>query len=218
VESGVACNAIITDMNQPLAWSAGNALEVSESIAYLRGDNRHERLHAVVMEIASELLVLGSLAGDLPSAISKLDQALASGRAAEMFARMVVAQGGPADLLERPDTHLVQAPLVKPVTAQVSGCVQSVDVRAIGLAVVKLGAGRVRAEDAVDHAVGISGLCQPGLQVTAHTPLATIHARNEEQWQRASSAIRDAVEVAEFPSAATHAPVSWNRIEGAKSA
>lgn len=216
VESGVSCNAIITDMNQPMAWSAGNALEVSESIAYLRGDHRHDRLHTVVMEIAAELLVLGGLEPDYSSAAKKLDGILGSGAAAECFARMVAAQGGPADLLERPGAHLQSAALVRPVTAELSGYVNSVDVQAIGLAVVKLGGGRVRAEDTVDHTVGISALCQPGLQLMPGTPLATIHARNAEQWELAATAIRNAVEVSEVRFLGAPSPVIWERIEGGK--
>jgi thymidine phosphorylase len=204
-------------MNQPLAWSAGNALEVRESIAYLRGDCRHERLHAVVMETAAELLVLGGLATDLPAAVVKLNKALDSGAAAERFARMVAAQGGPADLVERPGAHLSAPAVVQPVYAQVAGYVHTVDMRAIGLAVVRLGGGRVRAEDRVDHSVGISDFCQPGLQVMPDTPLATIHARDDAQWQQAARVIRSAVEIGGSPFAGGQTPVIWERIKGAKS-
>lgn len=216
VESGLACNAVITDMNQPLAWSAGNAVEVHEAISFLRGDHRHERLHAVVMETAAELLVLGGLHVDLPAARRALHAVLDSGAAAECFARMVAAQGGPADLLQRPDEYLPAAAFVRPVLAGQSGYVQSVDIKSIGLAVVKLGGGRVRAEDRVDHSVGISQLCQPNARLEVDTPIAVLHARTEEQWSRVAHEIIQAVEVIDIPSGGAQPPVIWERIEGVK--
>lgn len=216
VDSGLACNAVITDMNQPLAWSAGNALEVHEAITYLRGERRHERLHAVVMELAAGLLVLGGLENDAASAIAKLSRILSSGAAAECFARMVLAQGGPAGLLDRPGDFLPAALIVRPVVAGVSGYVQAVDMRAVGLAVIQLGGGRLRTEDPVDHSVGVSNLCQPGLQLDPDTPLATIHARTEIQWQRAASTVRSAVHITDVASGGAPSPVIWERIEGGR--
>lgn len=216
VESGLPCNAVITDMNQPLAWSAGNALEVHEAIAYLRGDRRHERLHAVVMELAAELLVLGGLEKSAASATAKLSRILTSGAAAECFARMVSAQGGPAGLLDRPEDHLPEALIIRPVMAGVSGYVQAVDLRAVGLAVIQLGGGRLRAEDPVDHSVGIADLCQPGLPLGPDTPLATIHARTTDQWQRAAGTVRAAVHISDIVSGGAPSPVIWERIEGGR--
>lgn len=217
VDSGLACNAVITDMNQPLAWSAGNALEVHEAIAYLRGDHRHNRLHAVVIETAAELLVLGGLQIDLPEARLALRRVLDSGAAAECFARMVVAQGGPADLLQRSDDYLPAADFSRPVLAGQSGYVQSVNLKSIGLAVVRLGGGRVRAEDPVDHSVGISDLCQPGVRLEADTPIAILHARTEKQWLSSAAEIRRAVELVDIPLGGAQSPVIWERIEGARS-
>lgn len=216
VESGLACNAVITDMNQPLAWCAGNALEVHEAIAYLHGERRHQRLHAVVMELAAGLLVLGGLENNIAAATAKLSHVLSSGAAAECFARMVSAQGGPAGLLDRPGHYLPAALIVRPVVAGVCGYVQAVDLRAVGLAVIQLGGGRLRAEDPVDHSVGIANLCQPGLQLDQATPLATIHARTEEQWQRAASTMRSAVHITELVSGGAPSAVIWERFQGGR--
>jgi len=216
VESGVACNSVITDMNQPLAWSAGNALEVHEAIDFLRGERRHERLEAVVMELAAELLVLGGLESVADAAKLRLAEVLSSGAAAERFARMVSAQGGPADLLDRPSTHLPVANVVRPLEAQATGYVQAVDLRAIGLAVIQLGGGRVRADDGIDHSVGVGALCEPGMRLLPDTPLAIIHARTESEWARAANTLRPAFEIGDVMSGGAKSPVIWERIEGGR--
>jgi len=214
VDAGVACNAIITDMSQPMAASAGNVLEVHEAIAYLRGDYRHDRLHAVVVALAAELLVIGGLESNIDSSKRRLLEKLDSGAAAECFSGMVAAQGGPKDLLDKPHLYLESATVKKPVAAGADGFVQTVDIKAIGLAVVMLGGGWVRAEDEVDHSVGISNLCRPGLRVAPDTPLAVIHARNDEDWRRASNAVKSAIKITEVFSGEAHAPVVRERIEG----
>jgi thymidine phosphorylase len=129
---------------------------------------------------------------------------------------MVAAQGGPVDLLQRPDEYLPAAALIRPVPAVHSGYVQSVDVKAIGLAVVRLGGGRMRAEDPVDHSVGISHLCQPGARLEADTPIAILHARTEKQWSSAAEEIRQAVELVDIPLGRAQSPAVWERIEGAQ--
>ncbi|MDC6168792.1 thymidine phosphorylase [Paucibacter sp. XJ19-41] len=100
--AGMKTRALITDMNQVLGSEVGNALEIHETIAYLKGEPREPRLHEVTLALAAEMLLLGGLAGDEAQARAKLQRALDSGAAAEKFAAMVAALGGPADLLERP--------------------------------------------------------------------------------------------------------------------
>jgi thymidine phosphorylase len=214
VECGVACNAIITDMNHPIAWSAGNSLEVAEAISYLSGGRRHARLHTLVIEIAAELLLLGGLEKDFVTAKNRLNRVLDSGAAAERFATMIAAQGGPADFLEHSASYLPSALVVRPVTAGTSGFVKMVDVKSVGKVVVRLGGGRLRSEDGIDHSVGITDLCQPGLQLDPDTPLAIIHARNDEQWSLAARSIQGAVQVANDMSAWISSPVIRDRIEG----
>ena len=214
VESGVACNAIITDMSAPLAWSAGNALEVKEAIAFLNGSGAHERLQTVVMEIAAELLVLGGLESSVDLAREKLQAALDSGAAAEKFATMVAAQGGPRNLMEKPNEHLPVAPIVRPLMAGEAGYVRAVDIKTIGIAVVRLGGGRLGTGDKIDHSVGLESLVQPGMRVDSHTALATIHARTESQWKRAAAAISRAIKIDEVLTGNPLSPVIRERIEG----
>lgn len=140
--AGVRTTALLTDMDQPLASVAGNALEVAYAIDYLTGTRREPRMHEIVLALGAEMLVLGRLARTPPAARRRLEQALADGSAAERFARMVKALGGPGDLLTRPWKHLERAPLVVPVPAPRSGAITRIDTRQVGLAVVVLGGGR----------------------------------------------------------------------------
>lgn len=214
VDAGVACNAVITNMQQPIAWSAGNALEVHEAISYLRGDARHPRMHDIVLELAAELLVLGALQPDTAAARAALQNVLDSGAAAECFASMVSLQGGPADLLDKPATYLPDADVVRPVLPDRSGWVDEVDLKAIGLAVVQLGGGRLRAEDDVDHGVGIGQLCCPGTEVGKDTPLAMVHARSLAEWERAAAAVRRAFSISSGPLSPDQPPAVWECITG----
>lgn len=149
------------------------------------------------MALAAEMLLLGKLAPDLDTARAKIEQAFASGAAAERFARMIVALGGPADLLEAPQKHLAAAPVVKPVFAETSGSIASVDTRAVGLAVVALGGGRVRPQDPIDHAVGIVALAGIGDDVGPDRPLGIVHARDEAGYAAASERLRKAYRIGE---------------------
>lgn len=215
-QSGVACNAIITDMDQPISCSAGNAIEIKEAIDYLTGDHRHQRMHSVVMALAAELLTLGGLSATINEARKTLQAALDNGAAAECFFRMVAAQGGPVDLMGRVDHYLPESAIVRPVSSNRDGVVQSIDLKALGTTVVRLGGGRVRAEDTVDHSVGISVLCQPGDRVSKGCPLAFVHARNEDLWEVAAQAIGKAVLVSDEVNGATGLPIVRERIQGAR--
>ena len=177
--AGTRTSAILTDMNESLGPVAGNALEVRLAMDYLTGRARPARLHEVTMALCAEMLVLGGLAITEAEARIKLQAALDSGAAAERFARMVCALGGPADLVERPDAYLEQAPIIVPVPALQAGFASTVDCRALGLAVVSLGGGRRRPEDAIDFAVGLTGLAELGQAIAVGQPLALVHARTE---------------------------------------
>ena len=119
--AGMQTSAILTDMNESLAPYAGNALEVRGAMDYLTGRSRPARLHEVTLALCAEMLVLGGLAATEEAARAKLMAALASGEAAERFARMVSALGGPADLVENPDKHLETGPFIVPAPAAPSG-------------------------------------------------------------------------------------------------
>jgi len=191
-DAGLPCVALITSMNQVLGRSAGNALEVGEAIAYLTGAARDPRLHEVVMALGAELLVLGGLDPEPAAARGRLEAVLDSGAAAERFARMVAALGGPADLLERHRDHLPAAPVVREIAPAEPGMVREIDTRALGVAVIGLGGGRKRAADPIDHAVGFTCLAAIGAAVDADTPLARVHARTEAAADAAAEALRAA--------------------------
>ena len=195
--AGVRTTALITDMSQPLASTAGNSLETREAVRYLRGDERNPRLHAVTMALCSEMLLVSGLAADADAARRRLDAALASGAAAEIFGRMVAALGGPADLLERPEQYLTAAPLVRPVYAEHSGVVSAMDVRAIGMAVCALGGGRRLASDQLDYRVGLSGFAELGSHVDAGTPLLFVHAADAASADEAERRVRQAISLGE---------------------
>lgn len=193
--AGLKTTALLTDMNQPLANTAGNALEVRLTIDYLTGTRGQDRLHEVVLALGAEMLLIGGLAKTPDMARAHLQSVRDSGAAAERFARMVAALGGPSDLLERPDAHLARAPVTVPAMARVPGIVLDMDTRAIGLAVVELGGGRRRAEDFIDPAVGLSDIAPIGAAVGANRPLAVIHARDSASAERARQSIATAVQV-----------------------
>ncbi|MBX9875263.1 MAG: thymidine phosphorylase, partial [Beijerinckiaceae bacterium] len=148
--AGLPTTALLTDMDEPLASAAGNALEVAYALDHLTGTRREPRFHAVTVALGAEMLLLGRLATDIDDATAKIEAAFASGAAAERFARMVAALGGPADLLEKPERHLARAPIVRPVFPAAAATVQAIDTRGVGLAVVALGGGRTRPQDAID--------------------------------------------------------------------
>lgn len=193
--AGMATTALITDMNQVLGHSAGNAVEVAETLDYLTGRRRDTRLHEVVMALCSEMLVLGKLAESPEDAARRLGQALDSGRAAEVFGKMVAALGGPTDLLERSADYLPTAPVVQVVYPETSGFVSEIDTRAVGVAVVTLGGGRRRASDSIDHSVGLTGIASLGDEVDSEQPLAIVHAKDESAAQAAAAEIRAAMRI-----------------------
>lgn len=191
--AGLPCRALITDMNQPLARNAGNALEIAEAVEFLRGGFRQPRLEDVIMSLGSEMLMLGGLAQNLKSARFMLNRVIENGMAAESFARMVSMQGGPADFVEQPAKYLAFAPVVRPLTAPVDGYVEFMETRAIGLSIVTLGGGRKRAEDNIDHRVGLSDFCLVGDKVKQGDSLVTIHAANDAEWETAADMLAEAI-------------------------
>jgi thymidine phosphorylase len=195
--AGLPTVALLTDMNQVLGNTAGNALEVREAIEWLAGRDPDPRLDEIVLALGVEMLLLGRLAPDAAAARRRLVAAKESGAAAERFQRMVAALGGPADLVERPARHLPPAPIQHPVFADRSGYLAAKDVRAIGIAVLELGGGRRRVEDRIDHRVGLSDVLSLGEPVGPDRPLALIHAADEASAARAAATIRAAVQVSD---------------------
>ena len=182
--AGVKTTALITDMNQVLGLTAGNALEVSETVDYLTGAKREPRLHEVTMALAAAVVDR-----------AEAEKALESGAAAEVFGRMVNALGGPADFVENPT--LPSASVVLPVLPQRPGYVTSMDTRAVGLVVTGLGGNRRREDDAIDYSVGLSAIAPIGAAVGPDRPLALVHARGDTSAREAATALAAAVRVGE---------------------
>jgi thymidine phosphorylase len=164
------------------------------------------------MALSAELLVTGGLFADVAAARAACERALAAGEAAERFARMVAALGGPADLMERPDAHLPLPEVTLPVLPARAGFIVGEDARAIGLAIVGMGGGRVRADQRIDHAVGFTRVAPVGAEVGPSRPLCLVHARSVAQAEAAAMEVRAAITVGDEPPAST--PVILERVAG----
>jgi thymidine phosphorylase len=196
--NGLPTSALLTDMDRVLGRSAGNAVEVRESIDHLTGAASDERLREVTIALSAELLVLGGVQPDERAARAAAERALDGGAAGERFAAMVRELGGPADILEAPERHLPQARVTLAAEPAEQGTVTEVNVREVGLAVVALGGGRTREDDPVDHSVGLTEIAAPGEQVgPGGRPLALVHAADEEAARRAAHALRGAYTLGE---------------------
>jgi thymidine phosphorylase len=194
--NGVPTTAILTDMDRVLGRSAGNAVEVRESIDHLTGATSNDRLREVTIALSAELLHLGGLEPDEAAGRRAVEAALDNGAAAERFAAMVAELGGPPDLLEAPDRYLPTAAVKVEAEPPEAGVVSAVDVRAVGLAVVALGGGRTRETDRVDHSVGLTDVAAPGEEVApGGRPLAVVHAADLDAAARAKRALRAAYEL-----------------------
>ncbi|TCD16090.1 thymidine phosphorylase [Oricola cellulosilytica] len=187
--AGTRTTALLTDMNQPLASAAGNAVEVRNAVQFLTGASRDSRLETVTLALAADMLMVSGHETDHGAAHATVKAALDNGRAADLFARMVHELGGPADFIERHDSLLPQAPLNTPVAAASSGYVSAIEARDIGIAVVEMGGGRRTREDEIDHSVGLSALVPVGTSVGKGDPIAMIHARDETSSQAARNAV-----------------------------
>ena len=212
VATGAGCKttALLTNMDQVLASSAGNAVEVREAVQYLKGEYCNPQLHEVNMALCAEMLILGGLATSEDEARQKLQDALDSGKAAKVFADMVTALGGPADFMENYDNYLEKADIIKPIYAKVDGVVESMDTREIGMAVVAMGGGRRKPTDSIDYAVGFTDFATIGERVSAEKPLAVAHVRSEEQFEEAQKAIQNAIKIGE--SSAESKPMVFKKI------
>jgi thymidine phosphorylase len=210
-QAGLPTIALITDMDRVLGREVGNALEVMETVAYLTGrDTREPRLHEVTMALAGEMLALGGLAPDVAAGREQAEAALADGRAAEVFGRMVSALGGPDDFVDHAGRYLSQAPVTKACTAERSGHVVGMDARQVGIAVVALGGGRAHADDAIDPSVGLSEVTDVGVPIRAGSPLCMVHAASDADADAAIALVRQAVRIADAPVA--ERPVVMERV------
>ena len=195
--AGCMTAALITDMNQPLAASAGNALEVLEVMETLTGVAVNQALWDVTVALGGEALALGGLAEDAGEGADQIEEALESGRAAETFGRMVAALGGPGDFVERYPDRLPSARVVREVQAATSGFITTIDGEALGHAVVHLGGGRLKGGDRINPSVGLSELMPLGEPVERGETIARIHASTEAEAERAVAAVTAAIRIGE---------------------
>ncbi|WP_375450148.1 thymidine phosphorylase [uncultured Devosia sp.] len=177
--AGLRTGALITDMNEPLASAAGNGLEVRNAVDFLTGRHQDPRLKAVTLALCATLAEMTGIAENLDAGHQLVEDALSSGRAAERFGRMVAALGGPPDFVERMDTHLAPAPIVRDVFATGQGTIAEIDTKGVGMAVVALGGGRATPTDTIDHGVGFDRLLGLGALADGAMPIARIHARDD---------------------------------------
>ena len=195
--AGLPTVGLLTDMNQVLGRSAGNALEVMEAIEYMKDCNIDDKLHEVTIALTAELLVLGGIAKDIAEARQKIETVLKNGKAAECFARMVTALGGPADLMDKPEKYLKPAPFIKDFYPVQKDMVSALDLRAIGVGIIEMGGGRARPSDVIDPSVGLANVAQIGEEVgQGARPLATIHAKDEADFLNMSRVLINATRVA----------------------
>jgi len=194
---GMETSALITDMNQPLGDSIGNALEIKEVIDYLKCEKQESRLNEVVLALAAEMQVAAGLVDSTELGHQKAKTVLESGKAAETFEKMVSELGGPKNLLDHKNLYLKPCPIVKPIPSPASGFISQIDTRTVGLAVVELGGGRKKASDVIDHSVGLTDVLGLGEKVEAGQALAYVHAQNEDQVNLAIQTIQNSYTITE---------------------
>lgn len=187
--AGVRTAALITDMNEPLASAAGNAVEVRNAVDFLTGRHRDPRLLEVTLALGETLLGVAGIRG---AGRRELQASLDDGRAAERFGRMVAALGGPVDFIEGLDRYLAPAPAVRDVIAERTGTVSAIDLHALGLTVVALGGGRTRPEDSIDHSVGFDRLAGLGQRLARGDVIGRVHARSDAEADMAGARLRAA--------------------------
>ncbi len=193
--AGLKTHALITDMNEVLGSTAGNAVEIEESMRYLRNEHREQRLDEVTLALSAQMLVVSGLEAERDAALKRCDEAVSSGRAAEVFGRMSAALGGPADFVDRYSEYLPKANVTRPVHTE--GYLTEVNARAVGNAIIALGGGRRRVGEALDLSVGFTDIASIGTLLDKETPLAIVHAATEDDAIQVEQLLLDACEVGE---------------------
>jgi len=201
VANGAGCktSAIMTDMNEPLASAAGNAVEVRNAVDFLTGTHIDNRLWDVTADLGAELLLLAGVVPNVGQGRERIGEAFTSGAAAEKFGAMVTGLGGPTDFVENMLKHLPAAPVVREVFAKTDGFVRAIETRDVGMAVIELGGGRRVSSDTIDHSVGFSDLAGLGRMVDREEPIGVVHALNEDQADAAAAALQEAMTIGDTP-------------------
>lgn len=193
--AGTQTRAILTDMNQVLGWTVGNALEVREAVEYLQNINVNKRLDSVTRTLCVELLTQCGRCQTLTIAENLVDKVISSGLALEKFSQMVYELGGPKDFVSKMDKYLPKTKYIEPIYAEKEGFVYEMDTREIGLSIIKLKGGRTIPGQKLDLATGFSQFVQIGDKVDTSTPLAFVHCQTKEQYANAKADILKAIDI-----------------------
>jgi pyrimidine-nucleoside phosphorylase len=200
---GKPARAVLTAMDEPLGRTVGNALELAESIECLKGAGPSDVME-VTLVLGEQMLLLAGVEKDAAAARARLERSLSGGAALAKFREVVEAQGGDPGVLDEP-ARLPKAGIVRPLSSARAGFVRDVDAMGVALAALRLGAGRVKAEDTIDPSVGVSHLAKSGEPVKAGGPLCMIHASSEGTLREAAEILERAIVVGDAPP--DHAPV-----------
>jgi pyrimidine-nucleoside phosphorylase len=195
--AGKRVSALLTDMESPLGAAVGNAIETREALAVLNAGGPADLVECT-LSLGAQMLILGGRAANDQDARAQLTRAIATGSAARTAERMIEAQGGDPRVVGEPGL-LAVAPEEVVVSSPADGFVARIDALAIGLASVAMGAGRTRADQAVDHGVGITLEAKPGARVSRGAPLARLHVRNKDEVGALVERVRSAFELADDP-------------------
>jgi thymidine phosphorylase len=201
VANGAGCKttALLTDMNESLAGSAGNALELRSALTVLKNETGEERLLEVTLALGAKLLVTAGVFPGEETARESLEESLRSGKAAEIFGLMIGALGGPVDFVEKSDEYLPVAENILDFLSPSTGYLKSVNGRILGQAVIELGGGRKQADDTLDLSVGLDRFVHIGEKVEQGDPLLRIHASNDRDMGRAKILLSEAFQFSENP-------------------
>jgi thymidine phosphorylase len=208
--TGLASVMLITNLDTVLGSSVGNAVAVREAVDFLTGRRRDPRVEELTLSLVAEMVVLAGISPDADAARALAAQRLADGSGADRFGRMVEALGGPRDFVERFDSYLPKARVVRPVLAGRDGYVEGMDAREIGSTLVQLGGGRKRPDDEIDLSVGLTALPQVGERVERDTPVCVVHARDDATWEQAAERVRSAIRLGD--ASVDAAPVVLERL------
>ena len=186
-QAGLKTHALITDMNEVLGTTVGNALEIAESMRYLRNESREHRLDKVTLALCAEMLIATEQVGEREAAIKRCEEAITSGRAAEVFGRMCSELGGPKDFVDNYESYLPVAKVMRPVHAE--GFLSAMDARGVGNALIELGGGRHQVGEKLDLSVGFTSFAAVGTSLDSQTPLAIIHAASDADAEHAEASL-----------------------------
>ncbi|HAT86039.1 MAG TPA: thymidine phosphorylase, partial [Rhizobiales bacterium] len=195
--AGVETSALLTDMNEPLATAAGNAIEMKNAVDFLTGDHIDPRNWEITVALGAEMLRIAKLVETFEDGVSKMEDAYRSGAATEKFSHMVTALGGAGDFVEKMDKYLTLAPKVVDIITPKAGYVEAINTRRIGIAVVELGGGRRKASDEIDHSVGLDNLAGIGDKIEQDQPIARVYAHTDDQVKRAMEMVQQAYQIGE---------------------